>query len=183
MQNLFYRIHGIPGVNGYDRLHNIHLGVIPKVIASFRKTLTESRSLERAAQWQISYLSYVRSHVRFSGFRIFSSIDSKRNFDDNNSFVVLLPLLFPTFLFQVSHEKFQVEPDGATKVLMALVTFLQLTFPAQRAGFSSAQLDMLQQSAVKCGSAFTFFLLIALPTPQFPHALPQALPLAQAGRR
>lgn len=135
-------------MNGYDKLHNIPLGVVLKVLESVRKTLSMVRGQhDTAAAWQIGYLQYARTHARFSGFRIFASIDTKRNFDDNNSFLTLLPLLFPSFLFRKCTSILDME--GPTEVLMALTTFVQLTFPAQPQGFSEMQLEMLQQAATK----------------------------------
>lgn len=140
-----HRIRGIAGINGFDRLHNIHIGVIDKVIESFKVTLKLCRSLEAAVAWQVSYLAYARVHARFAGLRIFATPDSNHTFDNNNSFTVLLPLLFGSFLFTKS----EVSPVGPTEVLMALVTFVQLSYPAQKNGFSTTQLGLLQQSAHK----------------------------------
>jgi hypothetical protein len=147
VQNLFYRIRGLPGVHGYDRLHNIHLGLVGKIMESLRKTLSLANVAAHASRWQIAYLAYAQVHARFSGLRIFTSIDTKRNFDDNNSFMVLLPLLFPPFLFAKCAEiDRNVDERGGTEVLMALITFVQLCYPAQAEGTSSTQLDMLQQT-------------------------------------
>lgn len=145
-------------MHGYDRLHNIHLGIVGKVIESLRKTLTLSRDLEAAARWQVAYLAYAQANARFSNLRIFASIDSKRNFDDNNSFMVMLPLLFPPFLFQRAARTPGIEEHGGTEVLMALVTFVQLTYPAQESGISSTQLDMLQQMAHRYFPFFRAYL-------------------------
>lgn len=71
-----------------------------KVVESLRKTLTMCKQGEAAARYQVEYLQAVREHARFSGLRAFLSIDSKRNWDDNNSLMVVLPLLFPPHLFR-----------------------------------------------------------------------------------
>ena len=58
----------------------------------------------------------------------------KRNFDDNNSFIVLLPLLFPPFLFQRAARTPGIEEHGSTEVLMALVTLCNSPTPHRKAG-------------------------------------------------
>lgn len=184
-QNLFYQLHGIAGVHGFDMLHNVYLGINEKVLTSLRKTLVMGSRLEAASRWQIEYLLAVRQHARFSGLRVFASLDSKRNFDDNNSFMVLLPLMFPPHLFPDRVADMPVlDKRGGTKVLMALLTMLQLMRPMHDLGLSERQVQMLEQSAVK----YELHALVALPhslshsPAQLSHALPLALPRAQDWR-
>lgn len=155
-QNLFFQLRGNPGVIGYDRLHCLHLGLVKRILKALRKQLVSASSLEPAIAWQVAYLAYARYHCRFPGFRVFMSLESKRNFDDNLSFLVTLPLLVPKYLFErVAAKQPPVGQDrleelGPTKLMMALVRFAQLTYPAQPAGFSEYQLDLLEQAAHEC---------------------------------
>jgi hypothetical protein len=137
-------------VHGYDMLHNVYLGLNDKVITSLRKTLSMGWSLAAASRYQVEYLLMVRQYARFSGLRVFLSLDSKRNFDDNNSFMVLLPMLFPPHLFPDRVADMPaLDKRGGTKVIIALLTMLQLMRPMDELGLSERQIEMLEQSAVK----------------------------------
>src|SRR6185312_502152 len=81
-QNLATRFYGYAHVNGFDRLHNLHLGVIPKVLESLQETLLKGNLGAEAGRWQVTYLEYLALYGRFAGLRVFPSLHSKRNFDD-----------------------------------------------------------------------------------------------------
>lgn len=113
-----------------------------KVIKSVRNTLAGHRYRGKAAAWQTQYLGGASTLVHFAGFRVFRSLDTKRNFDDNNSFLTLLPLLFPPFVCAPGSGN-----DGPTLVLLALAKFVILSYPMHASGFSTTQLVLLHESA------------------------------------
>lgn len=129
-----------------------------KITKSWEKVLGSEWQQSRASGWQVAYLASLKHAVRFPGLRIFLSLASKRNFDDNNSYLVALPFLFPPFLFD---DVGDLEPAGPTLTLLMLARLLMLFRPLHELGFSERQLEMLHECARSCVSSFGVSYLLA----------------------
>jgi len=122
------------------------LGIMEKMMSSWSKLLAGISQRSRASGWQVAYLASLKAAVRFSGLRIFQSLDSKRDFDDNESLLTVLPFLYPSFLFE---RLTRFDAAGPVKTLLEFAKFLMLIRPLHELGFSEAQLLMIHDCARK----------------------------------